>query len=132
MAYPAIGDYNKGVCPETHPVAIYSIFLEFFFNTQPFPDYENWVYSMGDMTGYGLHGDFVNGWADQEALQKALETCTTQKGLLDSNCSITKTQKRSLTPLIQTLEVQEPEEELGQHGTLAKLPGNNPVTGALR
>lgn len=124
-----LGEYNKGVCPQSHPVAIYAIFLEFFFNTQPFPDFENWVYAMGDLTGYGLHGDFINGWTDQVALQKAIATCTGVQGLDDPHCSITKTQTRALTPVEQTLEVPEPKEELGQHGPLAKLPGNNPVTG---
>lgn len=31
------------------------------------------VFANGDMTGYGLHGDFVNGW-DVEVLDKALNT----------------------------------------------------------
>ncbi|KAI9927305.1 hypothetical protein MW887_003692 [Aspergillus wentii] len=129
MAYPGFGDYNKGICPESHPVAIISIFYEFFFNTKPFPDYENWVYAMGDRTGYGLHGDFINGWTDQSSLQYALETCTGSKGLHDPGCSIMKGQRRSLTPLHQPLKISVPEEELGQHGPVPKLPGCNPVTG---
>ncbi|KAE8355867.1 hypothetical protein BDV28DRAFT_155005 [Aspergillus coremiiformis] len=129
MAYPAIGDYNLGVCPQTHPVAVYSIFLEFFFNTEPFPDHQNWVYAMGDPTGYGLHGDFLNGWLDQDALQNAMETCTGPEGLSDPECSITKAQKRTLAPIAYPLDVPPPTEKLGQHGPLHTLPGDNPVTG---
>ncbi|KAE8144702.1 hypothetical protein BDV25DRAFT_171181 [Aspergillus avenaceus] len=128
MAYPVIGDFNKGICPETHPVAIYSIFLEFFYDTEPYPDYHNWIYAMGDPTGFGLHGDFINGWTDQDALQNAMTTCTGPDGLNSPECSITKSQKRDLVPLNQTPEVHAPIEELGQNGLLPRLPGNNPVT----
>lgn len=123
MAYPETGHYNKGGCPKSHPVAIISIFIEFIFNTEPFPDYENWVYAMGDDTGYGLHGDFINGWTDQEALQNALETCTGEEGLESDECSITKNQKRALTPVSEPLEVECPKEDVGQNGPVAHLPG---------
>ncbi|PYH44782.1 DUF1996 domain-containing protein [Aspergillus saccharolyticus JOP 1030-1] len=129
MAYPAIGDYNKGVCPKSHPVAIYSIFLEFFFNTAPLGSQQSLVYSMGDGTGYGLHGDFIHGWTDQDALQQAMDTCTGLEGLEDPECSITKTQRRALTPLSQPLDTVEPKNELGQSGPIDSLPGHNPVTG---
>ncbi|KAL2869421.1 DUF1996 domain-containing protein [Aspergillus lucknowensis] len=123
MAYPATGDYNKGVCPKTHPIAIFSIFVEFLFNTKPFPDYENWVYSTGDRTGYGLHGDFINGWTDQQALQSAFETCAGRETLSSRNCSITKTQKRALAPLPISPEVLVLEDDLGQKKPIRRLPG---------
>ncbi|KAL4867849.1 hypothetical protein BDV12DRAFT_209569 [Aspergillus spectabilis] len=102
MAYPAIGDYNKGICPKTHPVGIFSIFIEILFNTKPFPDYKNWVYAIGDRTGYGLHG---KGW------------------LSDPKCSITMTQKRPLSPVALQPEVSSPPDELGQNRTIQALPG---------
>ncbi|KAF9889500.1 hypothetical protein FE257_007210 [Aspergillus nanangensis] len=129
MSYPAIGDYNKGVCPESHPVAIYSIFLEFFYHTAPYRDYKNWVYAMGDPTGYGLHGDFINGWTDQQALQNAITTCTSPRGLEHPKCSITRKQKRNLAPITNPPEIPAPGENIGQRGPLLKLPGHNPVTG---
>ncbi|KAL4923781.1 DUF1996 domain-containing protein [Aspergillus undulatus] len=124
MAYPAVGDYNKGVCPKSHPMAIYSIFVEFIFNTKPFPDYQNWVYATGDRTGYGLHGDFINGWTDQVALQGAFETCTGSGWLRDPRCSITKTQKRPLVPLFLQPDAPVPGDDLGQKAAIPKLPGH--------
>lgn len=65
MAYPS--NYNSGKCPDSHPNPMISVFLEFIFDTGKFSDawYGNkqpFVYSMGDTTGYGLHGDFVSLW----------------------------------------------------------------------
>ncbi|GES66852.1 hypothetical protein BO80DRAFT_444545 [Aspergillus terreus] len=126
MAYPAIGDYNKGICPPSHPVAISSIFLEFIYDTSRYPEYRNWVYSNGDATGFGLHGDFIHGWTDQPALEKAAATCTGPKGLSDPRCSITKTQK-AIAPARHQPEVAAPGDEVGQHGPLQRLPGDNPM-----
>ena len=63
MAYPS--QYNSGVCPDSHPNPMISIFYEFIFGTDTFAnnwygDKQPFVYSMGDDTGYGLHGDFVS------------------------------------------------------------------------
>jgi hypothetical protein len=88
MAFPAIGAYNGGVCPQSHPVAIYSVFYEFYYDTSSFTDYANLVYAMGDPTGYGLHGDFLNGWSDQNALNQAAATCQGPQGVSASTCSV--------------------------------------------
>lgn len=56
MAFPVIGDYNTGVCPESHPHAIISVFFEFFYATGAIQDFNRWVWAQGDTTGYGLHG----------------------------------------------------------------------------
>jgi Domain of unknown function (DUF1996) len=88
VAFPAIGAYNGGVCPESHPKAIYSVFYEFFYDTSPFTDFNRWVYAMGDPTGYGLHGDFINGWTDQTALENAIPSCTGPDGFQSADCSV--------------------------------------------
>lgn len=59
MAFPAIGDYNGGVCPESHPIATVSVFTEFFYNTRQVTDFNRWVYSEGDGIGYGLRESLV-------------------------------------------------------------------------
>ncbi|KAF9889453.1 hypothetical protein FE257_007355 [Aspergillus nanangensis] len=129
MAFPAIGDYNGGVCPESHPTAIISIFLEFFYDTSSFQDWENLVYAMGDRTGYGLHGDFVNGWTDLTALGNAMKTCSGPDFSLNSpGCSIT--QGKTISATARDLENAAPVEDLGLEEPLVALPGNNPVTGS--
>lgn len=129
MSFPAFGDYNGGVCPQSHPHAIISIFLEFFYDTSAYPDWENLVYAMGDPTGYGLHGDFVNGWTDLTALGNALKTCSGGDLSLNSpGCSITKGKLNPSAP--KDLEHAAPEEDLGLQAPLKALPGDNPVTGS--
>jgi hypothetical protein len=125
MAYPS--SYNGGVCPESHPTAIFGVFYEFFFNTSNYTDYENFVYSMGDPTGYGLHGDFINGWTDQDRLQQTFATCTGTDGMNAPECTLGE---RPSAPM--DLEVPEPDEDVGKDGPLDKLPGDNPVTGSLK
>lgn len=64
VAYPT-QDYDNGPCPATHPVRIISIFIEVNWHTEQFGamwygDQQPFVFSFGDPTGYGLHGDFVS------------------------------------------------------------------------
>jgi len=91
MAYPATGAYNNGVCPESHPVQLISLFFEVLFNTPQFDFWEGsygtnqpFVFAMGDPTGYGFHGDFINGW-DVDVLQAAVTDCDAESGNI-SDC----------------------------------------------
>lgn len=125
MAYPAIGDYNGGVCPPSHPTAIFSIFYEFFYDTSPYPDWQNLVYAMGDKTGYGLHGDFINGWTDQNALQNSMATCTGPQNVEAPGCSLGRPGVvSSQSPEVAAIY----EEDIGLNGPISRLPGNNPIT----
>jgi len=118
VAYPAIGDYNGGVCPQSHPVALLSIFFEFFFETQQFNG-GKFAFANGDPTGFGFHGDFVMGWKDRNLLQTAHRDCVAA-----SNCPKLGNQPSQARPLIHPAVY---EEEIGLHGPIPKLPGNNPV-----
>lgn len=65
VAYPESGAYNDGVCPDSHPVHLVSIFYEIIFQTNLYSDMwwddkQPFVWAMGDPTGYGFHGDFVS------------------------------------------------------------------------
>jgi hypothetical protein len=64
VAYPEFVDH--GSCPPGFPKRFISIFYEVLWGTPDFADmwYGNkqpFVFSTGDPTGYGYHGDFVNG-----------------------------------------------------------------------
>lgn len=79
---------------------------------------------MGDTTGYGFHGDFLNGW-DQNALDRSLATCQGPLGAYDPNCSVNAGQGSASQ---ETLEVPAPVEDVGLNAPLNALPGNNPIT----
>jgi hypothetical protein len=120
VAYPAIGDFNFGVCPKSHPVAIFSLFFEFFFTTGVYNDIGKFAFANGDPTGYGFHGDFIMGWTNRTLLQTAHHDC---KGVAD--CPLLGNQGQDPRPLIHPAIY---EEDIGLKNPIPKLPGNNPLT----
>ncbi|PQE28913.1 wsc domain-containing protein [Rutstroemia sp. NJR-2017a BBW] len=79
MAYPIDGDYDGGRCPSTHPHHMMTLFFEVTYRTDLFAnewygDSQPFVLANGDTTGYGFHGDFVNGW-DIPTLTKGINNC---------------------------------------------------------
>jgi hypothetical protein len=119
VAYP-INNYNGGMCPASHPVAIFSIFYEFFYDSSPYKDVGKYVLANGDPTGYGYHGDFIMGWTDRDALQNAHANCINA-----ADCPTLGNQPGAAVPLIYPAVY---EEDVGFNGPIAKLPGNNPIT----
>ncbi|GLB44190.1 putative protein with domain of unknown function (DUF1996) [Lyophyllum shimeji] len=130
VAFLSTGPDN-GTCRDPRfPVTIPRIFIEVYWNTQVFDKFRHeamtpsqpFVFSNGDPTGYGYHADFINGW-EPDVLQRAVNecncnpygdpTCCAGKGIFTinqhTNCYITNTVDEATT------------------GTLATLPGNNPV-----
>lgn len=126
MSYPVGGSYDSGRCPDTHPVHLVSIFFEVNYNTGDFDDLwygsgQPFVFAQGDPTGYGFHGDFINGW-DVDVLQEAIDTCTNDSGLL-SDCPVfdfftTQESQQCIVP---------PQIDEAVTGILDALPGCNPV-----
>jgi hypothetical protein len=85
MAYPS--QYNSGFCPDSHPKRFVSIFYEVTFKVDAFKDMwygdsQPFVLSTGDTTGYGFHGDFLNGW-DVPTLQRAVTECRADSGVIE-------------------------------------------------
>ncbi|KAL4930445.1 DUF1996 and WSC domain-containing protein [Aspergillus undulatus] len=127
MAYPN-ETYNAGPCPESHPVKIVSIFIEVIWRTEKFAedwygdgDSQPFVWSNGDKTGYGLHGDFINGW-DVPVLQHALDTCDDPNGIIE-NCAALELYGDEVTEGCML----EPSIDEQVSGWLDALPGCNPV-----
>ncbi|OCF34866.1 hypothetical protein I316_03412 [Kwoniella heveanensis BCC8398] len=136
MAWPS-GGVNGGSCPSTHPVRLVSLFYEFIYQVQNFP-YNNgsvptWVYANGDTTGYGMHGDFLNGWPSlvngTNVLQQALDGCNDNNGVggVLSACPpfvpyIDSAQANACKPLNDQVN-----EDVGFGHSISQLPGNNPI-----
>ncbi|KAJ8461929.1 hypothetical protein ONZ45_g18114 [Pleurotus djamor] len=130
VAYQANGPDSGGCKDPKFPVVLPRIFNEIYWSTNAFDNVRSqaknpsqpFVFSNGDPTGYGYHGDFFNGW-DSGVLQKAVDgcncniygdpTCCGQKGIF----TLTKDKKCFITPTVDEPVL----------GTLPKLPGNNPV-----
>lgn len=125
MAYPS--RYNSGFCPDSHPKRFVSIFYEVLWSVDAFKDMwygdsQPFVFSTGDDTGYGYHGDFVNGW-DVPTLQKAVNECTADSGVIE-DCPVFDfftTDFSNGCKVFSSIDEQ-------TSGTLDALPGCNPVT----
>jgi len=93
MAYP--DGVDSGQCPYTHPHHLVSIFFEVWFDVWPFrASNGRFVLANGDLTGYGLHADFLNGW-DSGVLSRAIQVCTSGSGVLE-DCPVFKNEGRIL------------------------------------
>jgi hypothetical protein len=127
MSYPAGNSYNSGGCPDSHPVHLISIFYEILYDTNKFAgewygSSHPFVFANGDATGYGLHGDFVNGW-DIEVLQAAVTDCTADSGKVEDCSHFTQYTGAECQNCRLPTQIDEQVD-----GWMEQLPGCNPIT----
>jgi hypothetical protein len=137
MAYASGGPNGGGNCPSTHPVHLVTLFYEFIYNVQNFPfnnaSYPTWVLANGDTTGYGFHGDFVNGWAAHvngtNVLQQALDQCNDNNGVGGelNNCPPFVPYLNSAAASACKPQNDQIDEDIGLGHKISKLPGDNPL-----
>jgi len=140
MSYP-LQRPDGGDCPSTHPKRVPGLFYEILFSidnaTFPHgPGIGNpFVWSSGDSTGYGLHGDFLNGW-DLTTLSAALVDPTCDESNKNTSFGNNVRACKALAPYVVDPNencVARPlpgfVEDLGLNHIISKLPGCNPVTG---
>ncbi|KAJ4368749.1 hypothetical protein N0V83_005831 [Neocucurbitaria cava] len=124
LSYPASGTFeSQGPCPSSHPVRVPQVMYEVIYETAQFNDPSIWpedgsqpfVYSFGDATGYGNHGDYIFGWKD-DALQKIMdEECYV-------NCKSMRTQ--SIDQMNSCSVGRKVVEDIGDSDWIAALPGH--------
>ena len=130
MAYP--DGVDNGRCPSSHPVHLISIFYEVYFAVAPFNalnDGGRFVLSNGDPTGYGLHGDFQNGW-DHGVLSRAVATCTAASGVIE-DCPVFQNEGRFYADSAMNSCAAKnpmPDEPVGPGALMSHLPGCVAVT----
>jgi len=89
MAFPIPG-WEAGQCPPTHPKRLPTLFYEAIFKTGDiFSAGDSLVYSFNDYTGYGFHGDFLQGWKDG-VMDRLLDTCINKLDGFERQCGIDK------------------------------------------
>ncbi|KAK4161349.1 hypothetical protein QBC43DRAFT_243754 [Cladorrhinum sp. PSN259] len=128
VAYPV----NRN-CPSTHPVKIPEVFYETYWDTRPFNDKNLWptdgsqpfVWSFGDKTGYGNHGDYIFGWKG-DALQRAMDA-NCQSDLIQDKLNCPTLKSQAITQANKCSVQRRVREDLD--GWLKELPGAGSMGG---
>ncbi len=116
------------MCPQSHPVALISIGSEFGFDITGITDPKSLVFSNGDTTGFGFHGDYLQGWMNSTALQESFSNCFDNNNCPWDAFDAPGGVAVNPTPRTPQAIVQGPlAENLGLNGPISALPGNNPV-----
>jgi hypothetical protein len=122
---------DNGICPPGYPYQFPHIFLETLYAVTTISNLTaggRYVFSQGDPTGYGLHGDFQNGWND-EVLKDAISTCLVDgqddSGTIDDCPALLKYSNPEFTI---NCPVRPPQIDEPATGMIAKLPGCVRVT----
>lgn len=130
MSYPdpSKGNTAGGMCPSSHPVALIHIGAEFGFDTGSLGivDSSSLIWSMGDTTGFGGHGDFLQGWENLTALGESFDNCVGIGTDCAWNSFGTPNGEMGTTSNLSP-QIIPPYEDIGFQGPISKLPGDNLV-----
>jgi hypothetical protein len=124
-----LSQIDNGACPPTHPVQLVHLFYELYYGVSQIDqtDGGRFVFANGDTTGYGFHGDFLNGW-DTSVLTAALQQCAVGpngSGTIGDCPPLAAVDTQSG---IQNCPERPPLLNEAVKGILNKLPGCNTVT----
>ncbi|KIX98048.1 uncharacterized protein Z520_06127 [Fonsecaea multimorphosa CBS 102226] len=122
---------DNGICPPDHPYLLPHLFFEVIYSVDTVDQSDGgmFVFSQGDTTGYGFHGDFLNGW-DMDVLEAAMDQCMGANATNDGQIGLCPPLQASVDPYFsQNCPEQPPIVNETVHGLLNVLPGCNPPTG---
>lgn len=122
-----MSEIDNGACPPSHPVQLVHLFYEVLYSVNSVPQQPGgrFVFSNGDTTGYGFHGDFLNGW-DTGVLTDAIQQCAI--GNNPSGQVITCPPLNAVDSQVQNCPERPPLVNEPVKGYLSQLPGCNVVT----
>ncbi|KAK7418586.1 hypothetical protein QQZ08_011170 [Neonectria magnoliae] len=127
IAYMSMID--NGVCPPSHPRQLPHLFFEVIYSVNNVAKTKGgrFVFANGDTTGYGFHGDFLNGW-NPDVLSSAIKQCINNDAISGSVAKCPPL-AASQTPWFSTnCPERPPLVNETVRGLLGDLPGCNPVT----
>ena len=119
---------DNGECPPTHPKQLPHLFYEVMYSVDKLNGQGGqFIFAYGDTTGYGFHGDFMNGW-DAATLNAAVKQCLVQnESGVTEQCTVFQKsfddKASSNCPMAAPLFAEQVD------GILPALPGCNPVRG---
>jgi Domain of unknown function (DUF1996)/WSC domain len=124
-----LSDIDNGSCPPTHPVKFINLFYEvyYFVNQIKKQAGGQFVFANGDTTGFGFHGDFLNGW-NTTVLQAAVDECApgpNSSGLISDCAPLAAVDSSTYS---QDCPERPPLVDEQVYGILDQLPGCNEVT----
>ncbi|KAL4169410.1 hypothetical protein KRP22_010330 [Phytophthora ramorum] len=122
---------DGGSCPEGWKKMV-KLFYEAFYSVAQYDeewdgDQHPFVLANGDRTGFGFHGDFLNGW-DHDILQAAVDQCADKNYFNSGECVPLSASFSDKAPETRCTTQPEIVEDIM---VVSKLPGNNPVDGDI-